>query len=76
MAACKHCGGTGEEPDQKSLCAEMRERRKALGFTLAGLSRELGISPQYLHDMEKGRRPWNSERVKTILALPHKRKAK
>lgn len=73
MALCKHCGGTGVEPDQSSLSTAMRGKRRALKFTLAEMAAKLKISPQYLHDMERGRRRWSVERVKAVEEISESR---
>lgn len=66
---CKRCGGTGIEPDQPKIASDMREKRLALGLTLATLSQHLGISAAFLSDMEHGKRAWSPERVSAIQQL-------
>lgn len=55
---CKHCGGTGKEPDWREQGEQMRQVRKKQKMTLRELARRLKITPAYLSDMENGRRQY------------------
>lgn len=55
---CKHCGGTGVEPDWRVDGEDMRRRRKKYCITLRELARRLGVAPAYISDMENGRRQY------------------
>ena len=54
---CPHCGGTGEKIDFKEIAG----RRNEKGLTLREVSAKMGISLQYLSDLEHGRRNWDAE---------------
>lgn len=44
-----------------SIARVMREKRRRLGISLRALAGFMGISAQYLHDLERGFRPMNPE---------------
>jgi predicted transcriptional regulator len=52
---CDKCGGVGWLPAASTLS---RKRRKT-GITARVIADFMGISPQYLCDLENGRRAWN-----------------
>jgi len=52
---CDKCGGAGWLPAASTLS---RKRRKA-GVTAKAVADYMDISPQYLCDLENGRRAWN-----------------
>ncbi len=52
---CPQCGGTGEVINFKSLA----KLRTESGLTLKQVAAKMGISYQYLCDLEHGRRAWN-----------------
>lgn len=54
---CPHCGGTGEKIDFKEIAG----RRKERNLTLREVSGKMGISIQYLSDLEHGRRNWDAQ---------------
>lgn len=54
---CTHCGGTGLKIDAHAL----RVRRTDAGCTLLEVSKKMGISIQYLSDLERGKRNWDEE---------------
>lgn len=71
MTVCSHCGGTGQEPDDKAIGEEVRRTRLKTGMSLREMAGRLEITPSYLCDLELGRRRWNVEkrqRVEAILA--------
>lgn len=55
---CSHCLGTGQEPDQAAIGADLRARRIAAGISLRTMAAKLLITPPYLSDLELGRRRW------------------
>jgi len=56
---CPRCGGTGFIPDDRTLGAAFRVRRKAEGISLRDMAGRMQISSSYLVDLEFGRRPWS-----------------
>jgi transcriptional regulator with XRE-family HTH domain len=50
---CTHCGG------EKIDYLKHRQERQATGLSQAAFARLMGISPQYLCEIEKGTRDWN-----------------
>lgn len=52
---CDKCGGVGWLPAASTLG---RKRRKA-GVSQKAAAGHMGITPQYLCDLENGRRAWN-----------------
>lgn len=55
ITKCPACGGTGEKIDG----AEMSAKRTAKDLTLKEVSEKMGISIQYLSDLEKNKRNWS-----------------
>lgn len=55
---CPHCGGTGEVWYDERAGALLRGMRERTGLTAKDVAARLGISPQYLSDLERGRRRW------------------
>ena len=62
LKGCPHCAGTGFVYND-ALGPHLRQKRIQLGITQKEMARVLGISPQYLHDLEHGNRQWTEERV-------------
>ncbi len=60
---CRHCNGTGKEPDQRALGVEMRRKRVAANKSLREVAIAMEFSAPYLSDLELGRRLWNSELI-------------
>ena len=58
---CKHCAGTGVEPDNAAIGAAMRGIRIASHQTLRNVAATMEISATYLSDLELGRRNWNHD---------------
>lgn len=56
---CPRCGGSGVLVKNAELTARRLER----DLTLTETARRMGISIQYLSDLEKGRRNWDAELV-------------
>lgn len=70
---CKHCGGTGVEPDWDNMTALAVETRESLGLSKAEVARRARCSPNYVSDLESGKRRWDGEaarRVLEVLGLP------
>ena len=55
-----------EEALRESLGAAIRERRKALGFTLSTMSEKTGVSLGYLSQIELGK---NSASIETLYRI-------
>lgn len=65
--SCPHCEGTGwlyENPGEV-----LRELRRSDGATQREMAHAMGISPQYLHDLEADNRPWTHEMVRRFLEI-------
>lgn len=56
---CPRCLGTGRVVDQKALGLKMWRTRYARNITLKDMAKQLGISSQYLYDLEQGKRNWS-----------------
>ena len=53
--------------------AELRQARKAAGFTLTALGAEVGVSAMFLCDVEHDRRylaPAREDQIRAVLHLP------
>lgn len=61
MLPCRHCNGTGKEPDQLALGTEMRRKRVAAKKSLREVAIAMNFSAPYLSDLELGRRLWNAD---------------
>lgn len=59
---CPHCAGTGYKIDPRILAA----KRIAKKLTLKDLAAKMGISFQYLSDLERGTRNWNAELLRAF----------
>lgn len=59
---CGSCGGTGVQPadDVGEMLAEEREEAE---LTRASVAEAMGISPEYLRELEKGTRRWSTDLV-------------
>ena len=69
---CKHCGGSGLEPDNKAIGIAMRQKRQAAGLSGREVARLLRFSPAYISDLELGRRAWSKTlRTRYLEALDH-----
>ena len=67
---CKRCGGSGQEPDNAKIGAQMaalRGRRHQKAVAAA-----MGKSPSYISDLEAGRRDWNAELIAAYRAAVKK----
>lgn len=67
MAKCRRCGGTGREPFPEAMGWAARRRRERAGLTQAEVSVKAKVSPQYLCDLEKGRRSWSGDGAVRVL---------
>jgi transcriptional regulator with XRE-family HTH domain len=63
---CPYCLGTGEEPDQKELGAQMRKLRTDAGLDQADVAIRAGMSGSYLSDLERGARRWNADLIERV----------
>jgi transcriptional regulator with XRE-family HTH domain len=60
MKPCERCDGTGQEPDNEFTGAAYRKLRMEAGLSQREVAAEVGCSAQYVCDLEKGRRLWNT----------------
>lgn len=60
---CKRCNGSGQEPDHRALGEVLRMQRKKLRVSLNDVAESMGFKPQYLCDLEHGRRSWNADLI-------------
>ncbi len=56
---CSKCGGVGWLPAASTLARKRRRAKVAQNV----IAERMGITPQYLCDLENGRRGWNYELV-------------
>lgn len=67
---CPRCGGTGQVWNSFRLGVDLAKRRVKAGLTGREVAKEMGISPQYLSDLEKGRRSWTEPlRARYLVAM-------
>jgi len=59
---CKRCNGTGEEVDNKWMV----HLRELADITQLECSKRMGISQQYLCDLEQGRRDWDTDKLEAF----------
>lgn len=64
IVACKRCGGTGREQDDRAIGERMRKKREAKDISLRDLGARLGLTASYLCDLELGRRRWSPKNIK------------
>ncbi len=57
---CKACDGSGIEPNQRAIGEELRAKRKELRISLNDVAGYTGVTPQFLCDLEHGRRKWTT----------------
>lgn len=69
LRPCPHCDGYGQIVDNAAMGAWVRERRERRGFLAIDLAKRLDISPQYLNDLENGRRRWRPHLVMSVKEL-------
>ncbi len=68
-AICPHCEGAGKVfADHAAVGASQRRRREAKGLEAKELAARMGISAQYLSDLERGKRPWSLSLVRRYWA--------
>lgn len=72
---CETCNGTGQVLDDTKVGAEHRVLREYLGISLRALAREIGWSPAYLSDLERGKRRWTIEKERKVNAAGLKLKS-
>ncbi len=65
---CPRCSGAGKIFDDAKIGQALREKRLAKGIQLKKAAQAMHTSPQYLSDIEKGRRHWTHMRVLLYLA--------
>lgn len=65
---CPSCDGVGTVPNSVNYGADIRRRRNEKGLSLATVADKVEISPQYLCDLELGRRPMYHPAAKALVA--------
>ena len=66
---CHRCGGSGLEPDYRTLGKRARKARLSLGLSLREAARRIGATAAYLCDLEYGRRAWGGKKAGAYLKL-------
>lgn len=66
---CPFCAGTGKIYKELATMGLLRSQRRLKGLTAKGVAASLGISPQYLSDLEMGRRRVSCAIVEQYLAI-------
>lgn len=64
MKCCPACLGKGTVPGD-TIGAQLRRLREAAGVKPTAMSTALNMSPSYLYDLERNRRRWTNELVKS-----------
>lgn len=62
--ACKACAGTGVVNEVFPESA--RQERLAAGLTLRQMADRMSIHASYLHDMERGKRPFIQKQIEAF----------
>jgi len=65
--ACRCCGGSGKELNDKIVGAQMRELRMQRGIAQAEVARRIGYRPPYICDLEAGKRRWSNSLIERYL---------
>lgn len=65
---CRHCNGTGVVLDWADLGRQLRRKRVEVGLSQKELATSLGMSAQYLCDLEAGRRSMSGPKGQLALA--------
>lgn len=64
---CKHCwSGTVKDPRQ--MGRDFRADRLFKGITVAAVAHGMGVSRQYVSDLERGLRPWSPRLERSYLS--------
>lgn len=61
---CQNCQGTGKTLDNHAVGCELRRLRLKAGVRLRGIAAQLGFSPAFISDLERGNRTWNEDKIK------------
>jgi transcriptional regulator with XRE-family HTH domain len=64
---CQNCLGTGDEQNQNVRGGQARHYRVVAKLTLAQVGKRMGISAQFLNDLEHGNRKWTYDRWNAML---------
>lgn len=66
LAFCPHCQGTGRAGafDDATIGLSVSAIRRRHDLTAKDVATVLGCSPQYLSDLERGRRAWSLDLVR------------
>ena len=67
VTLCTRCFGTGTEPDQSQVGAEMKAKRKAAGISLKEMAKRTVLSEGFLCDLEHGNRTWKTAHRRAYL---------
>lgn len=71
---CPICGGTGHEFDNRACARLAQTVLDQQDITRKDLARLIGVSPQYLGDVMKGRRRWTPYLVEQLMRNSRKPK--
>jgi DNA-binding XRE family transcriptional regulator len=58
MRTCKHCNGSGFEPDHSATGNALRSQREGAGLSLREMAEAIGVSHSFLSQLENGHRTW------------------
>jgi transcriptional regulator with XRE-family HTH domain len=64
---CQRCLGTGREPDQSVIGAQMARMRQRAGVTRAQVAERMGVDVSYICYLEAGRRDWSLDKKLSYL---------
>lgn len=60
---CNCCNGAGKVPDPKAQGAMMKAERQAAKATQKEVAEQMGLSDNYICDLESGNRRWTEDLV-------------
>lgn len=75
MKRCPTCKGVGRITDRAAVAADLRVARRDIGVSLRTMAGNLGITPTYLSDLERGNRLISDRLIASyteLLAKPRK----
>lgn len=60
---CHCCGGTGVENDHIAIGTRLKLKRQHADILAKEVAEKIGVSAQFLSDLEKGRRTWTEKLI-------------